>query len=42
MNRKEKLEIRFMGLTLKAENISWKGVLVIGLVLLFFLTLITI
>ncbi len=39
MNRKEKLEIRFMGLAIKTENITWKGVVIVAIVLLFFLAI---
>ena len=39
MNRKEKLEIRFMGLNIKTENITWKEVVIVAIVLLFFLAI---
>jgi hypothetical protein len=36
MRKNEKIEFRFLGMVLKASDLTWKGVLVIISVLVFF------
>jgi len=36
MKRNEQLEVRFLGLVIKMSDISWKGIIVVVCLLVFF------